>query len=311
MTATGPEAPPPTAPGPEASARSAGAPPVVPAGAGGPAPGAVTPGAALPAASHEPARRAGPLRRAARGAGYLGRGLRMWITSPRLMLLGALPALIVGVVYVALLALFAANLDAIAAWATPFADGWAEPMRVATRFVAGAALVFLVVLLAVFTFVAVTLAVGDPFYERIWRRVEERMGDAPAERDEPWWRALARGLGETLRVSALTACVGVLVFAIGFVPIAGQIVAPVLGALVGGWFIALELSTFALEARGLRLRDRRRMLRGNRATTLGFGVLAYLLFLVPGGAVVTMPAAVAGATLLSRDAVGASTAGQP
>ena len=44
--------------------------------------------------------------------------------------------------------------------------------------------------------------------------------------------------------------------------------------------------------------------RAASARTLGFGVATYLLFLVPFVAIVVMPAAVAGATLLTKDALG-------
>jgi len=58
------------------------------------------------------------------------------------------------------------------------------------------------------------------------------------------------------------------------------------------------------ERRGLRLRDRRAALRRRRSMTLGFGVATFLCFLVPLGAVLVMPAAVAGATLMSRRVLG-------
>ena len=45
------------------------------------------------------------------------------------------------------------------------------------------------------------------------------------------------------------------------------------------------------------------MLGSRRALTLGFGVATWLLFLVPLGAIIVMPAAVAGATMLSRRVV--------
>ncbi len=260
-----------------------------------------------PHTARAPVRRVGLARRLAAGTGYLAKGLRMWITSPRLMLLGAIPAFIVGVVYAAAVLLFAVNLDAIAAWATPFAEGWEPAGRTAVRFLVGAALVAGVVILAVVTFVAVTLTVGDPFYEKIWRAVESRLGDAPNDLDESVWTSTSRSIGNGLRLFAATASVGLLLVLVGFVPVVGQVGAPVIGALLGGWFLALELSGFTFDARGLRLRDRRRMLGSRRATTLGFGVSTYLLFLIPGAAIVVMPAAVAGATMLSRDAVEGAT----
>lgn len=250
--------------------------------------------------------RAGLVQRVLVGAGYLGRGLRMWITSPRLMFLGALPALLVGLVYVALFVLLAFHLDSISAALTGFAAGWDEPWRVSIRIAVAVAVAALAILIAVFTYTAITLALGDPFYERISRRVEERLGDAPAESNEPWWRGLARGLGNAVRLLAATASIGLLLFALGLVPLVGAPLAAVLGAVTGGWFLAIELAGYPFDARGLPLSARRRMLGTGRATTLGFGVLTYLLFLVPLGAVVVMPAAVAGATLMSRDALAAA-----
>jgi CysZ protein len=213
------------------------------------------------------------------------------------MLLGAIPALVVGAIYVAALVVFALNLDAIAQWATPFAAGWTEPWRGGARILGGIALVGGVVLVAVFTFAAVTLAVGDPFYERIWRATELSLGAPAPEAGIPWWRS---ALG-ALRLVALTALVGILLFAAGFIPLVGQTVVPVLGALTGGWFLAVELTGFAFEARGIGPKERRRMLGANRARSLGFGILTYLLFLVPFAAIVIMPAAVAGATFLAHD----------
>jgi CysZ protein len=56
----------------------------------------------------------------------------------------------------------------------------------------------------------------------------------------------------------------------------------------------------------MRLPERRSLLRADRPTTLGFGVAVFVCFLIPLGAVLVMPAAVAGATLLARRALGQS-----
>jgi CysZ protein len=249
------------------------------------------------------AARSGTVRQFFSGVRLLGRGLGMWATSPRLMFLGAIPALIVAIGYAVLLVLFFLQLDTLVNWITPFADDWETTWQTAVRLAAGAALVALAVLLVVLTFTAITLTVGDPFYERIWRDVEERLGDAPPESDEPFWRSIPRGIGNGLRLLLLTASVGIPLFFLAFVPVIGQIAAPALGALFGGWFLAVELTGFSFDARRMSLRDRRRALGVRRPTALGFGVATYLLFLIPFGAVLVMPAAVAGATLLSRSAL--------
>ena len=235
------------------------------------------------------------------GVGVLAQGFRTYATRPRLMWLGALPALIVGVVYVVGIVLVALNLDAIVTLITPFAQGWQfEPL---VRIAAGVALFALVVILYVYTYAAITLAVGDVFYERIWRAVEQTLGDPPAELRETVWAGVRRGVGNGIRLLLLTVSTGLLLFALGFIPVIGQTLVPVIGAFVGGWFLTLEQTGYAFDSRGLRLRDRRTSLGANRARTLGFGVACYLLFLVPFAAVVVMPAAVAGATLLARPAI--------
>ncbi len=234
------------------------------------------------------------------GVRLLGAGLRMWVTAPRLMLIGAVPALLVAALYLVGLVLLALNLDAIAAWLTPFAADWQEPFRSGVRITAALAILAVTALLAVYTFVTLTLLIGDPFYERIWHAVEDRLGGIPDEREQPFWPSVVRGVAEALRLLLATAALGILLFAGGFIPVVGQTLIPVLAALVGGWFLAIELTGFAFEARGLRLRERRRALAGSRARTLGFGMATYLVFLVPLGAVIVMPAAVAGATLLTR-----------
>ncbi|HEY6800895.1 MAG TPA: hypothetical protein VI121_09645, partial [Agromyces sp.] len=56
-------------------------------------------------------------------------------------------------------------------------------------------------------------------------------------------------------------------------------------------------------ARGIARSGRRALLRGHRAELLGFGIATQLCFMIPLGAIVTMPAAVAGSTLLARSAL--------
>jgi CysZ protein len=87
---------------------------------------------------------------------------------------------------------------------------------------------------------------------------------------------------------------------LGLVPLVGQTVVPVLGACVTGWFLAVELTAIALERRGLRLGERLRLLWRRRLLTVGFGLAVFVLFLVPLGAVLGMPGAIAGGTLLAR-----------
>jgi CysZ protein len=238
------------------------------------------------------------------GAGLLLRGLGLYVRSPKLMLLGIVPALISGVLFVGAFATLVYFVDDIAAVVTPFADDWSTTARNLLRVIAGLAFLGLGGLLAVVSFTAVTLVIGDPFYEKISERVEERYGGTPGSVDVAFWSSLRRSLADSVRLVALTALVGIPLFLAGFIPVVGQTVVPVIGAAVGGWFLAVELVGAPFYRRGMRLPQRRSILKADRPAALGFGVAVFLCFLIPLGAVLVMPAAVAGATLLARRSLG-------
>ncbi|GAA2504303.1 EI24 domain-containing protein [Winogradskya humida] len=241
------------------------------------------------------------------GAGLLGRGLGLVLASPRLLGLGLLPALLAGVLYTGALFALIAFVGDLAAAVTWFADGWSTVWRDLIRVVAGAALIGLSGLLGVLTFTAVTLLIGDPFYEKISGLVERRYGGVPDEVEVRLLHSLRRSLTDSLRLIGLSIAFGIPLFLAGFIPVVGQTVIPVIGAAVGGWLLALELTGVPFERRGKRLKHRREELRKRRPLALGFGVAVFLCFLIPLGAVLLMPAAVAGSTLLSRKVFGLPT----
>jgi len=238
------------------------------------------------------------------GVRMLGRGFGMYARSPRMLLLGLIPAVISLLVVLAGFVVLVVYLEELAGVLTWFADGWPAGDRRLIRIAAQVAIVLAAVLLAVLSYTALTLIIGDPFYEVISRRVEERAGGAPAGSAVPWHRSLRRNLVDSLRLLLLSVSVSIPLFFCAFIPVLGQTVVPAIGALVGGWFLAVELTGIPFNARGMRLRDRRRILRANRALALGFGVPVYLMMLVPFLGVLVVPAAVAAATLLTRRVLG-------
>ncbi|MEV3923963.1 EI24 domain-containing protein [Actinomadura coerulea] len=235
------------------------------------------------------------------GVGYLLRGIGWVARHPAQWLFGLIPALIVLAVYVAALVFLAYRIDDLAGGVTGFADGWSDAARTSARVVAGIALYGSAVFLSVITFTAVTLLVGDPFYESIAVRVEESQGGAPPEPDVPLLVQIGRALKDALILGAVALVFAVVFFACGFLPVVGQTVVPVVAALVSGYFLAGELTSIALERRGLRRRDRFARLKTRRPLAVGFGAATFVVFLIPLGAVLAMPGAVAGGTLLARE----------
>ncbi|WP_307800085.1 EI24 domain-containing protein [Actinomadura nitritigenes] len=235
------------------------------------------------------------------GVGYLLRGIGWTARNPAQWLFGLIPALIVLAAYAAGLVTLAFYLGDLAGWVTPFADGWSDAARAGTHVVAGIAIYGTAVFLAVLTFTAVTLLVGDPFYEAIAVRVEESQGGAPPDPDVPLAVQIGRAIKDALVLGLVAVLFGVVFFAAGFLPVVGQTVVPVVAALVSGYYLAGELTSIALERRGLLRKERFARLKANRALSVGFGAATFVVFLIPLGAVFAMPGAVAGATLLARE----------
>lgn len=235
--------------------------------------------------------------------GYLAKGQKWVGRHGRWWAFGMIPALITLVGYVVALYFLGGWAGDIADWATPFADDWGSPWQGLLR-TALAAIVFVGgLMLSVLTFTAVTLLVGQPFYEELCEKVDETEGGAPTPPDTPLWRELLVSARDSLHVLVRAAGFGVLLFAGGFIPVIGQTVVPVLGFLVSGFFLTVELTSVGLQRRGVPQRERIRLLRSRLGLAFGFGVPLVLAFLVPLVTVVAMPGAVAGATLLARDLV--------
>lgn len=238
----------------------------------------------------------------AHGAGLLFAGLRMWRRRPGLMLLGIVPALLALVLLAAAVVLLVLFADDLIAWATPFADDWSTFWRHVLRIGLYVATVVGALFLSVVTFTALTLAIGDPFYERIWKETELMLGGDVPDRGLGWLRAVVDAV--PLMLIGLATTVGV--FVVGLVPVVGPVVGPVLGVVVAGRAVAGELVSRPLEARGMDRAARKQLLAGHRSALLGFGVVVQLCFLVPFGAVLMMPAAVVGSTILAREALAAA-----
>ncbi|SER88527.1 CysZ protein [Streptomyces sp. yr375] len=243
------------------------------------------------------------------GFNYLLQGQKWVARHGRQYGFGLIPGLITLVLYLAAFVALAFWGGDFVAWATPFADAWSSPWQGLFRGFLTAVLFALGLLLAVLTFTAVTLLLGQPFYENLSEKVDRDVspdGTAP-ESGLPLWRELWLSARDSLRILVRALVWGVLLFALGFIPVAGQTVVPVVGFFVTGFFLTEELAAVALQRRGVDLRARLALLRSRKTLVWGFGTPLGLAFLVPFVAVFLMPGAVAGATLMARDLLGEET----
>jgi CysZ protein len=243
---------------------------------------------------------AGAVREFLTGAALLPRGLGLIARRPRLFGLGAIPPAITSVVFIAVLVAVSLQLERIVGWLTPFANGWSPDAAAIARVLVGVALMAGLVLIMVISFTVLTLAIGLPIYDKLSESVEREFGPVP-ELEEPVATGAARSVRQSSAMIGTAALVGVPLFAVGFIPVVGQTVVPVVSAAFGGWMLGLELIGPAFERRNrLTLTERRAAMRKHRARVLGFAVPTFFLLAIPLAGVVVFPIATAAGTLLAR-----------
>lgn len=234
------------------------------------------------------------------GLRLLGRGFGMYAKYPGLLLLGLIPAALAFAVMLGAFVVLLVFLDDLGGWiAGSFAGGWSQDARTALEWLIEAAIVVGALWLAVITYTALTLIIGDPFYEKISETIEHRLG-AVDHPDLPWHKTLPRNAADSVRVVGTQILLTIPVLLIGLVPFAGQVLAPILALLIGGWLLSVDLTGIPFNRRGVFLKERRKVLRQHRALALGFGIPVAALALVPFANILVVPAAIAGGTLLTR-----------
>lgn len=225
------------------------------------------------------------------------------------MVLGLVPGAVTAVMFGAvLLAVGWWGDDAAVAIARALLGGDSPWLGFASLVVL-AALIAACLLIAVYAFVTVTSIVGQPFFERIAHEIDDSLGGVPQPAQWPWWRNALRGVGEAFRIGLLTVPMSLGLAIVGFIPVVGAVAAFTLGAVGGGWFVALEFTAYAFERRGLVLRDRRAALARRRALALGFGAMSYVMAILAPLAVIMMPVAVVSGTRLARIAIDGNVPG--
>lgn len=252
----------------------------------------------------------GTARRAFAGAAFAPRGIALFAKTPSLWALGLLPPFLALLIVAVLAVVLGVYVDDLVLWATPFADdpSWSPAWRTAVRLSFGIGIFAAYVLLAVLSFAAVTNLIGQPFFEMISDRIEKSLGNAPAETDTSWWRTLPRATAGSIVILAIFLSIMIPLFVLGFVPAIGQTVVPLVGAMVSGFFLSIEVMSIPLDRRGMRLRERLAFHWRHRAVVTGFGIAFVLLFMIPLMNIVAMPGAIVGGTLLARRLLGVDRA---
>lgn len=245
---------------------------------------------------------AGMITEAVGGAALLGRGLRFLTQRPRLFWLGAVPPLIMSVVFAVLLVLLVSHLAEIGGAITPFAGGWGPAARSTVQVLAALGVLGVTLLVMIISFSTLTMALGAPVYDKISEAVDTELTGELPDPGESWSSSLPRALRQSVVLIAISVAAAAPLFLAQFIPVVGQTVIPVVSACFGGWMLCFELIGPSFERRGLpQLGQRRAAMQRRRWRVLGFSVPCFLLLAIPFVAVVVFPVATAGGVFLTRE----------
>ena len=225
-------------------------------------------------------------RRLAAGAWQVPAGFVFLIQRPRLWALALLPALLaVGLV---------SGGFVLGLYAAPPVEAALTPGTERLPPVVGAILA-LTVWIATLTAglalgLAAALLLGAPLLDKLSRETERlARGDLRSASPGTVWE-----VKEAVRGAAYFMAAAPGIFLLGLIPVVG----PVLGALWAGRTLSFQLTDLSLGRHGLDFAARRTWHRTYRAESLGFGLTALIVLLVPCANLLLVPALVIGATLL-------------
>ena len=148
-----------------------------------------------------------------------------------------------------------------------------------------------------FSFTPVANIVAAPFNALMAEKIEMHLTGKPPASDISFARMALYAIGSQLRkvVYILLGALGL--FLISLVPVI-NLVAPLLWVVLGSWLLSLEYFDYPMGNHDLVFAEEKRRLAARRGIALGFGGGVMVLTSIPVVNFVTMPVAVAGATLL-------------
>lgn len=230
------------------------------------------------------------------GVGALIAGVWFLAARPRAWPIAAVPTLIATVLAVGAIWL---SFDTLGPWLSElaFADaagGWTSVAKGSLRWLGSALAAYLSLLLAL----ALTPTLSAPALEHLVRLQEEALGTPPRPRRGFWFELRCE-------LEAQLVALGVLVPLALALWVLGLALPPLLPliALVNAVLVSLavawNLLGYPLTLRGIGARERLRLMARHSPAVLGFGAAFAALSLVPGAALLLLPAGVVGATRLS------------
>lgn len=224
------------------------------------------------------------------GIRYFGRGFSL-LSNKGLKRFVALPILINALLMTALIYFGGGYLVEKIQWVIDWLPSWLSWLYWLILPVAALTLISI----TLYFFSAILNLIASPFNGLLSEAVETKVTGAVIP-DEAMGQLIARTLQRELKKLGyfIPRYLGLLV--ISFIPVI-NVVSPVLWFIFGAWVLTLQYLDYALDNNGHSFEDLHKALKIQPLTTLGFGFVVALGFMIPVVNLFVMPAAVCGATL--------------
>ncbi len=224
------------------------------------------------------------------GIQYFGRGFSL-LSNKGLKRYVALPILINALLMTALIYFGGGYLLDKIQWIVDWLPSWLSWLTWIITPIAALTLISI----TLYFFSAVLNLIAGPFNGLLSEAVETKVKDA-AIPDEAIGKLVSRTLQRELQKLGYFIPRYLALLIISFIPVV-NIISPVLWFIFGAWVLTLQYLDYALDNNGHSFTDLHKALKLQPFTTLGFGFVVALGFMIPVVNLFVMPAAVCGATL--------------
>jgi CysZ protein len=148
-----------------------------------------------------------------------------------------------------------------------------------------------------FSFTPIANIVAAPFNALMSEKIEIHLTGKALSSNVSFGKMAVDAIGSQLRKLVYILLWALGLFLISLIPVI-NLIAPVLWVIFGSWLLSLEYFDYPMGNHDLVFDEEKRQLRERRGIALGFGGGVMVLTSIPIINFITMPVAVAGATLL-------------
>jgi len=170
-------------------------------------------------------------------------------------------------------------IGAISSWlgtSQPGAGFWLQALNIVLLIIGFILVLFICYLL----FVILGGLVTAPFNEELSQRVEEIVTNQQLHKMGFWEDAFISIKGELEKI-VFYIVILFIIFLLDFIPVAGNVVAAILGTLFSFYYNALDFLDYPMTRKKMSLRNKLKVTSSAKMLTYGFGCTAFFLMFLP------------------------------